>query len=303
MMHVNVLKMLVMEESLASWKKENSEFTQLDHVRVDLSLTKFSEDPLTPMGKSLFSLLDKVWKGGKVPASWEQVTMVNLPKPGAEDLENLDNYRGIFLILVTLKVMLTILANRLYKACEKDWLIPWKQSGFWKREEAISQFIAVQEVVQRWFLKKWTTFGIFIDFKKAYDWVQHKVMFHVLEHLGIRGKFLDFLCDMYMNSVISVKSGDYFSDPFHLHHGMRQGCPISPLLFILFISHVLNGIPGVGVPGCEWHTSWNDPYKGGLYADNLVVMMETVEETQLIIDLIEDWRIEWDMELGCQSVG
>jgi exonuclease III len=304
MMHVNVLKMLVLEECMAQIQKETPEFRRQDDIRVDLPSEQMCQEPLTPMGKTLFKLLNRVWSDEQVPAPWEQVTMVNLPKPGAEDLENLDNYRGISLISVTLKILLTILANRLYDACEGAGLISREQAGFRKREEAIAQFIAMQEVVRRRFIKGQTTFGIFIDFKKAYDRVQHKAMFRVLKHLGIRGKLFNFLMHMYLNSFVSVKSGGHYSNVFHLLRGTRQGCPISPLLFILFINFVLKDIPGVTVPGCgEDIADIIDLCKGGMYADDVLVLTEATEETQTVIEVLEEWGLEWDMELGLPKCG
>jgi hypothetical protein len=177
--------------------------------------------------------------------------------------------------------------------------------------------VAAGSCPYRRFLTGQTTFGIFIDFKGAYDRVQHKAMFRVLDHLGIQGKVLSFLEDIYKNSFVSVKSGDHFSNPFHMKRGMRQGCPIighpeqwgymapiSPLLFILFINHILKDVPGGVIPGSEEEILDDiDLCKGGLYVDDLLVMTETIEETQLVIDVIEEWELEWDMDLRLPKCG
>ena len=116
--------------------------------------------------------------------------MVSLQKPGSKNPENLDNYRGICLISVTLKLLLTILNMKLSKAAEEAGLLSKEQAGFRSREEAIAQFIAMQEVIRRRWAYGTDTLGVFINFKKAYDRVHHSTLFRVLEHLGIWGKFL-----------------------------------------------------------------------------------------------------------------
>ena len=53
------------------------------------------------------------------------------------------------------------------------------------------------EIVRRRHLTGLPTLGIFIDLIKAYDRVPHEALYRVLEHQGIRGKFLDFVKVMY----------------------------------------------------------------------------------------------------------
>jgi len=79
-----------------------------------------------------------------------------------------NNYRGISLISCAFKVLLSLMASCLSKASEEADLISKAQSGFWKREEAVAQATALAEIVQRRWIKGKTTYGVFVDFKKAY---------------------------------------------------------------------------------------------------------------------------------------
>ncbi|KAI0288557.1 hypothetical protein B0F90DRAFT_1672784, partial [Multifurca ochricompacta] len=66
-----------------------------------------------------------------------------------------------------------------------------KQGGFCLHEEVIGQTIALAEIVQRHYLEGHPTFGTFIDFKKAYDRMYHAYLFCILDHIGVRGLFLE----------------------------------------------------------------------------------------------------------------
>lgn len=297
-MHANMLKALVKEECMAKLKEENPEFNRPDNIRVDLPANELPDDPLTKMGVALFRVLKAVWALETIPDLWNEVYIHNLLKDG--DPELLVNYRGISLISVSLKILLGIMGDRLSVAVEASDLIVPEQSGFRRREEAISQFIAVAEIVRRRHLKGDSTFGVFIDFKKAYDKVHHEALYRILDNMGVRGKFLRFIKNMYKNSIMTVRAGGYLGNSFRMKRGTRQGCPLSPLLFILFINHILKGAASVGVkvPGL-----FQDKCDGGLYADDVIALVETAKAAQEVCTHIYEWGQQWGMELGIGKCG
>jgi len=65
--------------------------------------------------------------------------------------------------------------------------------------------------------------------------------------MGVRGKFLTIIKDMYQNSRMQISFG--------MKRGTRQGCPLSPLLFIIFVNHLLKetSCSGVTVPGMRFN--------------------------------------------------
>lgn len=109
--HINVLKAMVAEESMAEVCFQSPNFNCPDNVRIDLPSKHLPALPHTPLGKAFFTLLLRTWNTGCIPSQWNDVHIVNLPKGG--DLENTNNYCGISLISCAFKVLLSLMANHL----------------------------------------------------------------------------------------------------------------------------------------------------------------------------------------------
>jgi len=311
--HVNVLKQLVREECMKQLEERNPHRLRLDHTFVDLPEEELPEVPLTKMGKALFKILEITWAKGEIPEQWQEVYVCSLLKPGGNP-ENMDNYRGITLISCALKVLLGLLTERIYGAAQRANLIVPEQGGAQKKEEAIAQFLALSEIVRRRHLMNQPTFGIFVDFKKAYDRVHHGALFRVLEHMGIRGKMLNFIKRLYRDNKVRIRAGGYLSDPFDMLRGNRQGCPLSPLLFIMFMNGILKecSAGGVKVPAVkdlDWETEGALPRtteakcEGLIYVDDVIALEETVENAKKACENLEQWANKWGMELGINKCG
>ena len=78
--------------------------------------------------------------------------------------------------------------------------------------------------------------GIFLDFKKAFDTVNHKILLEKLERYGIRGKTLA-LCENYLNDRLQcVEIDGNLSNFLKMSTGVPQGSVLGPLLFLVYIN-------------------------------------------------------------------
>src|SRR5689334_6409411 len=81
-----------------------------------------------------------------------------------------------------------------------------------------------------------TTYAAFIDIAKAYDKVWRNGLWYKLFKLGVKGKFWRILRNIYRKVESSVLLGENRTSWFTIEVGLRQGCILSPILFILFIN-------------------------------------------------------------------
>ena len=83
-------------------------------------------------------------------------------------------------------------------------------------------------------------YAAFIDYKKAYDKVDRKILIERLKKLGINGIFLRNIESMYKQTSYSIKLKNGHLDPISSNLGLKQGCPLSPKLFNLYIDDIEN---------------------------------------------------------------
>ena len=76
----------------------------------------------------------------------------------------------------------------------------------------------------------------FVDLKKAYDSVWHEGLFAKLKCLNIDGQFFQLISDIYLKAECAVKIGNQRTEFYRCRRGVKQGCPLSPLIFNIFIN-------------------------------------------------------------------
>ena len=120
----------------------------------------------------------------------------------------------------------------------------------------------------------------FIDFKKAYDTVDRGILFNRLKELGIHGTFYRNIVAMYENTKYSIKVKKGSLDPISSNLGLRQGCPLSPMLFNLYIEDMEN----IFGENTDPITLQDKIISHFLYADDLVLVSESARGLQNCLD-------------------
>jgi hypothetical protein len=245
--------------------------------------------------QALCLLYQSMIQTSTVPECWRTSEIVSIPKSG--DLQRPDNYRGIALIPVALKILCCIIVNRFNRIVEEKNLIRPEQAGFRSREECVGQTASLLEITTRRRTLGVRTYMAFIDFKKAYDMVPHEALFAKLEWAGFDGSFIAFLRSLYEDVRMNPRGT---SGTVPALRGLRQGCPMSPSLFNFFINDIFDPIDtheatAVTIPQCDG-TLLKCP--GLMFADDVVVLAESPEGLQQQLDHVQLWANRWGMECG-----
>lgn len=74
---------------------------------------------------------------------------------------------------------------------------------------------------------------LLLDFENAFDKVDFEYIWATLKALGLRGKFLQLIQGFILGAHMKVHINGEFLQPIAIEHGVRQGCPLAPLLFAL----------------------------------------------------------------------
>ncbi|KAH9247513.1 hypothetical protein BASA81_014898 [Batrachochytrium salamandrivorans] len=138
------------------------------------------------------------------------------------------------------------------------------------------------------------------DFLQAFDTVPVGALLWKLQNMGFPRRTLAFLKALYTSSSARARAGSLLSDPFPVQRGVRQGCPLSGLLFNLFINDILDGVVPITVPGLSRDTN---PIRGLMYADDVAVFADSEQSLLAASAAVEQWANRWKMQFGVAKCG
>lgn len=190
-------------------------------------------------GTTTFNIIKKqildTWESEKVDPLWVESQILPLFKKG--DKSDVKNYRPIS-ILNTSGSVLTDLITRRLKAYTENRLSE-SQYGFRKNRSTQDLIFCVRQLQEHCVEWNKPLFAIFIDFKTAFDSIDRPDLFRVLHYLGIPAKIISIIQSLHTNTTSRVKIEDSLSSKFMTSTGVRQGCKMAPLLFIIHIDTVI----------------------------------------------------------------
>jgi len=248
--------------------------------------------------KSVIDLLFRIYcycfEHGVVPDSW----LLNVINPifKAGSLYDPLNYRGITLVNIVCKCYSFILNTRLCKWAEDNGILSDEQNGFRHARSCLDHMYVLYTIVKNRIMLKRSTYACFIDAKKAFDRVNHACLWVKLYDLGIKGKMLSAIQSLYDKDRLSckIRLNNLLTDSFPVLCGVKQGDPMSPTLFALYVNDLIDelNIIDKGVQcGKKKVCSL-------FYADDIVILAENAADLQMQLDKVNQWCSKWRMELN-----
>jgi hypothetical protein len=110
------------------------------------------------------------------------------------------------------------------------------QAGFRKDFRTTDNLYILRTLIEQSIHKRKKVYCCFVDFRKAFDIVPRDLLWQVLDEMGIVGRFMQCLQSMYSHDSVKVMHPtEGLSTRFPCGIGVKQGCPLSPLLFGLYL--------------------------------------------------------------------
>ena len=199
----------------------------------------------------LHSLFSKIWEKEELPAEWKEGIIIKLPKKG--DLRDCNNYRGIMLLSVPGKVLNRILLERMKEAVDPK--LRDQQAGFRRNRSCADQIASLRIIVEQSLEWNSPLYINFIDYEKAFDSVDRQTLWKLLRHYGVPEKFIALIQCTYQGMSCRIAHAGQVSDSFEVKTGVRQGCLLSPFLFLLVIDWIMKSTTTGRNNGIQW-TLW-----------------------------------------------
>jgi hypothetical protein len=193
----------------------------------------------------LATLYTAIAFAGAVPVGFLDGVVITLYKAGERVQPN--NYRPITLLNGDYRVLAKVLSHRLKRVqCQ---LIEPEQTGFLPGR-AIGENLLFNQLLPGSLGPSSTAVAVFLDFYKAYDTVIREFLYAVLDTMGLGGGFLTWVKLLLTNTGAVACINGYISQWCAYSAGVRQGCPLSPQLYLMVAQALLSFLKakGLGIP-------------------------------------------------------
>ena len=242
-------------------------------------------DELTVPFCAIFNyILDK----GEYPTQWAEGLINALHKKG--DISNPDNYRKITITVAMAKVFDSILNARLYFKNEVMSLDDPFQFGFAPSRGTTDCVFVLDTIVSHQQFKRKPVYLCFVDFTKAFDYINRNALYYKLHRQQMGIKMLKVIMSMFEKAQAKVHQLGKLSAPIDSVFGVLQGGILSPKLFNEFLSDLpshLNAVDGIEIDG--------NIFTHLLYADDIVLISESANGLQNSINSLHKFCAKWHL--------
>jgi len=242
------------------------------------------------------NFLNVCWIYGDIPEEWRTAIVIPIHRKGGRN--NPDNYRYIGLLNTGYKMYSKIIAKRLTVIAEV--LLLEEQNGLRKGRSCMNCISSASQLIEKHREFNIPTYIAFIDFKKAFDSVDRDKLWTIMLSKGIPAHLITIIQSVYMENIIRVNAGNGISeDSIVITQGVRQGCPLSPVLFNLYLDEVIR----IWLQKLETSKYFKEFILNTLlFAYDQFIISDTEDNLQKAVYLLYNISKEYNLEIASKEM-
>ena len=238
-------------------------------------------------------LYDCCMRMGRVPQEWKDSTTVLVHKGG--DRDDLHNWRPLMLSNTIGKLYSAVLADRISAWASNGGRLSPEQKGFTDHEGCLEHNFVLQMAIEDARRRGEELCVAWLDLANAFGSVPHSHILGTLRLLGLPEEMLHIIKDLYTDSITRAMTPDGLSDPIPILSGVKQGCPLSPIIFNLAMEPLLRAV--LQLKNSTGYRLFKQPPLGRVvnllaYADDLTLIAKNEFAMQKLMDvavIVADW--------------
>lgn len=180
-----------------------------------------------------FCLINSVY-----PDEWKRALVTPLPK--INDPQEYKDLRPISVLPCLSKVLEKIINKQLTEHVERNQILPVTQSGFRRHHGCSTALSNVTDDILRATDAGRVTILALLDFSKAFDTLNHKILLAILHFIGLSEEAVNFFENFLIGRSQRVKIDKTVSTELPITSGVPQGSVVSPLLYAIYTSNIDN---------------------------------------------------------------
>lgn len=264
---------------------KNQKATGLDDIP-----NEFLKAFKTEAKEMLRGCLNDILASRKIPRTWKESRVKLIHKGKGKETSDIGAYRPITILSNILKLFNTILNRRLQNHCEKTLILSESQNGFRPNRRTSDHIFTLTQAIEMKNRDKSQLYLAYLDLQQAYDSVPHSRLWEKLEKINIEEDFIKLLKALYAECTAVYELGKYKSRQVQQNIGLKQGCPLSPTLFNIYINSLLEQVNREG-PGLRLSTVTTERQEIYTkisclaFADDIVLLAESPADLQHLLDI------------------
>ena len=245
------------------------------------------------LGQELVDSLNYAFEIGELSISQKRGIITLISKKDKNKVF-LNNYRPISLLNTDYKIATKAIAARIAKVLPS--LIHSDQTGYIKGRFNGQNVRLIADIIECTDTLDIQGIALFLDFKKAFDSLEWNFILKALETFGFGASLIQWVKTFYNNIQSCVLNNGYATPFFELQRGVRQGCPLSGILFVIAVEILANSIRddqsivGMNIKGKE--------YKLSQYADDTSCFVRDIDSVVKIFEKLESFKSCSGLELN-----